>query len=602
MRARRPTIGYFVSHSALILSTLFAVTSNVKAEQLPLRTYTTADGLARDQINRIVRDSRGYLWFCTEEGLSRFDGYQFTNYTQADGLPNRNVTDLLETRSGVYWVATAGGLCRLNPSATRSGTEPKFVSQPQDFKMGVWALIEDRAGNIWCGTDTGLQLLAQVNGGWAFQSVKSGLPPQEAVGRILEDHRGALLISTNIDLYRRWPDGRTERFKVHPPLPVYSGIKAILEDISGQFWVGTTNGLCQLVADPGRPVVARKYTTEDGLAGNWVVSLVQSSDGKLWIGTNGGLSELIPAVNHNHPKFRSYKIANGPSYGEIQSLGEDHDGNLWMGIRNGGAMKIARNGFTTFDLSDGLGSAEVAAIIEGQAGELYAISAHQVVISRFDGRRFLPVQPDIPKRFRWSVASTRSNFGWGWNQTTFQDRAGEWWVATGQGLCRFPWVSSIEQLAYTRPKAVYTTRNGLMGNDVFRLFEDSHGDIWISTGGHSSTDLTKWQRATETFCHYSEADGLSSQFWAISFCEDTAGNLWIGSASQGLARYASGRFRVFTEGDGVPKGWIRALHLDSLGRLWIATGQGGLARIDDTRADHPASSPTRPLKGYPVIK
>jgi ligand-binding sensor domain-containing protein len=79
------------------------------AEQLPIKTYTTADGLLRDEVNRIKQDSRGFLWFCTNDGLSRFDGYGFTNYTTDDGLPHRVVNDLLETRSGVLWIATNNG-------------------------------------------------------------------------------------------------------------------------------------------------------------------------------------------------------------------------------------------------------------------------------------------------------------------------------------------------------------------------------------------------------------------------------------------------------------------------------------------------------------
>src|SRR5438132_6234275 len=94
---------------------LLTVLSLVQAQQLPIKTYTTADGLAQNAVNRIVRDSRGFLWFCTEEGLSRYDGYTFTNYGVEQGLPNRRVKDLLETREGEYWVATGGGLCRFNP-------------------------------------------------------------------------------------------------------------------------------------------------------------------------------------------------------------------------------------------------------------------------------------------------------------------------------------------------------------------------------------------------------------------------------------------------------------------------------------------------------
>lgn len=72
----------------------------LRAEKLPFKSYTTSDGLAHDRVSRIVKDSRGFLWFCTSEGLSRFDGYEFKNYTQDDGLPHRSISDFLETRGG----------------------------------------------------------------------------------------------------------------------------------------------------------------------------------------------------------------------------------------------------------------------------------------------------------------------------------------------------------------------------------------------------------------------------------------------------------------------------------------------------------------------
>ncbi|HJZ79781.1 MAG TPA: two-component regulator propeller domain-containing protein, partial [Pyrinomonadaceae bacterium] len=96
----------------LILLSLiwFGFLSDIPAERLPVATYTTAEGLPRDHINHIVQDSQGFLWFCTSEGLSRFDGYKFTNYGTEQGLPGREVNDFLETRSGAYWVATNKGL------------------------------------------------------------------------------------------------------------------------------------------------------------------------------------------------------------------------------------------------------------------------------------------------------------------------------------------------------------------------------------------------------------------------------------------------------------------------------------------------------------
>src|SRR5437588_6767948 len=79
-------------------------------ERLPLKPYTVAAGLPNNVINKIVRDSRGFLWFCTGEGLSRFDGYGFTNYGVDQGLPHSTVNDMLETRTGELWIGTNGGL------------------------------------------------------------------------------------------------------------------------------------------------------------------------------------------------------------------------------------------------------------------------------------------------------------------------------------------------------------------------------------------------------------------------------------------------------------------------------------------------------------
>src|SRR5262249_36308257 len=97
----------------------FLVSVRASAELLPVKTYTTADGLLRDEVSRIKQDSRGFLWFCTNDGLSRFDGYGFINYTTDDGLPHRVVNDLLETRAGVIWIATNDGLARFDPRGTR---------------------------------------------------------------------------------------------------------------------------------------------------------------------------------------------------------------------------------------------------------------------------------------------------------------------------------------------------------------------------------------------------------------------------------------------------------------------------------------------------
>ena len=138
MRSEWARVRTLASARALWLLLFLAVpAADAYAKRLPIKIYTTADGLAHNNVKRIVKDSRGFLWFCTAEGLSRFDGYAFTNFGTEQGLPHAHVNDLLETRGGDYWVATNGGLVRFDPkgrpgrrvipSTTRRECRPMFA-------------------------------------------------------------------------------------------------------------------------------------------------------------------------------------------------------------------------------------------------------------------------------------------------------------------------------------------------------------------------------------------------------------------------------------------------------------------------------------------
>src|SRR5262249_388340 len=150
---------------------------------------------------------------------------------------------------------------------------------------------------------------------------------------------------------------------------------------------------------------------------------------------------------------------------------EDGDGNLWIGTESSGAMKIARNGFTTYTLADGLNAFRIGSILEDRAGRLctFGASSEKLFIYLFDGERFRAVRPNLPEN---------ATITWGWYQICFQDREGGWWLSTGNGICRFPNVKQSEQLARARP-TVYTSKDGLNGDYIFRAFEDSRGDVWI---------------------------------------------------------------------------------------------------------------------------
>lgn len=369
-------------------------------------------------------------------------------------------------------------------------------------------------------------------------------------------------------LYRRSPDGHAARYGTAEGL-AGGPILALAEDAQGRVWAGTFHGLCRLLPDPipGRQVVERVYITRDGLAAQRVDDLLPAASGDLWAATAGGLSRST-ADQLGKPAFQSYSRDQGLSDLRVKVLAQDRDGNLWAGTESSGVMRIPLTGFLTYGTREGLGHARVRAIFEIPGGGLQVIS-EQLLVNWFDGKRFHFVRPNTP------------GSGWGWKQTVLRDHAGEWWVPTADGLFRFAAVDRVEELAHRRPLAVYSKSNGLPHNEVFRLFEDSRGDIWIGTLGDSPAFLSRWERATGTFHHYGEADGLPPRAGAPnSFGQDQSGQVWIGLSNGVLARYRDGRLSVFTEKDGVPAGNIWDLYTDRTGRLWIASAHGGLARVD----------------------
>ncbi len=579
------------SRLAALAGWLVLLAGQAAPEKLPLKTYTTYDGLAQDNVARIVRDSRGFLWFCTGEGLSRFDGYQFKNYTQDHGLPHRAVYDLLETRDGQYWLATGGGLVRFNPQGvsrrwTGKETEAAAKDQslmfrvfpPEDQEPGKWNLVikqlaEDSAGKVWCAAVGGLYTLDRTGGDETLRRVARGpwRDGQHEFWAIAADNSGAMWVAVMSGIYRLLPDGNVQT------VITGLGFVSLYKDSRGSIWAGRGGfgqaGLHQFTCSGLEPPrLLRIYDEKDGLVSRfWHYGILETSDGKIWVGSVSGVSASTERSADGTVKFRT--ISNLV----VSSLGEDSGGNVWIGTESSGAFRLSRSGFMSFDERDGLKSLRGLSIANGIGGEVYFVG-YKNFIHRFDENKFTAVSP-----------SGMVKGSWGWNQFHFQDHAGEWWIAGdyGVGLQRYPKVSRLEELAHTKPKRLYTVKDGLPDNMIFRLFEDSRGDIWIGTCGPSVDRLARWERATDKIYSYTTADGAPPNNGPSAFGEDHAGNIWVGLYATGLARYRDGRFDWFTEEDGLPAGFISDIYTDSRGRVWVATSTGGVICIDDPAAERP---------------
>lgn len=544
------------------------------AAELPFRIYTTQDGLLRDDVNVIRRDSRGYLLFGTPEGLSIFDGYQFANYTANDGLPKRSIEDILETRSGEYWIATYDGLCRFDPKA---GANPRFTTY--HLTSGRSGLInvlrERRDGSIWFGTEGGLWRMRRSAAGISAERIRMPSPhgDSQRVFALSEDREGNLWVGTSDGLYAIWRNGQASRFVDGRPESWQT--MDVLQDRQGRIWTATGMGISRISPHPrnSQDFVERVYK----LPSYWPTALFQSSDGQLWA-SGRGLYEFDPDA----PEGREFRQVAEPSYKTwMSSIAEDLDRNLW--VAGPGPVKLTRHGLTTYSARDGL-EGLVGAITANSSGRICPITllGHRTTIREFDGHRFTGVIPNLPAGF--------SN-AWGDAQIHFQDHAGDWWVPTANGLLRFAAPRRLADLATARPKAIYSMVEGLPGNVVLCLFEDSKGDVWIGVW----EGLARWERSTGRIRAYSSADGLRHAAenppafgTPRAIVEDRAGQIWVGFHPSGLARYREGRFDFFTEADGLPTGQIAGLYCDHAGRLWIGSSGGGAARIDDVTAPHPS--------------
>ncbi len=590
----------------------------IAAEQLPLKNYNTNQGLAHERVEKIYRDSRGFMWFSTNDGLSRFDGQNFVNYGPRDGLAHSRVSAVIESRDGIYWVGTGNGLSSFVPSRDSRA----FISygssvnqQPQrslftNYKISedkvanyISAVFEDSANRLWVGTQGGLYLMNRnaTDVSQKFQHMKIGHPATAEnlfeITRMVEDHEGSLWIGSMFGLARRLPDGRFVHYSLFPSEGI-DAVRAMILDEEGRLWIGHQSGLLiykpQTAAQskpglialeklakeqnlqngrlllPDAPGEARWYTTADGLADQRVRALCQTFDGHIWLGTpNGGIAEF------DGNQFRNYTSAQGVSR-LVYALGEDSAGNLWVGSQTNGVTRISRRGFLTYRESDGLGRSDVFSIFEDREKALIVVN-NDWFINRLSGNRFVSVSPNLPTDVKGSSSG---------NRPMIQAHDGEWWIATGNGLFRFPAVKSIEELASVKPKSAYFEKDGLTSSNITRLFEDSRGDVWISTYTPPVT-LTKWERATGKLTRYGVNDGIPPNNWAHVFAEDKSGNVWMGLHYGELMRIRNGKFQVFHVSDGLPESMIQGMYCDSAGRLWVATGGGGAARIDNPADDVP---------------
>jgi ligand-binding sensor domain-containing protein/signal transduction histidine kinase len=537
------------------------------AEQLPTTVFSAQDGL-HTTVSQIVVDSKGFVWFPGREGLARFDGNGFHMFTPADGLPARAVSAVFERADSTYWVAVGEHLCLFDPRSIGK----RFQCESQNLGA-ILALLEDERG-LWCGTQTGLWRRLK-SGTQSWESVR-GLEPADAthsteVSKLLKDSRGDVWALTYAGLFRLHLNGRVEHWTLAQGLEMDK--HTALSETPGSIWAGSQSELFRFSIDPrsGDAAIANRYGRSHGLPSGYVGD-VRFWRGQVWAATFLGLARQLPSG-----RWQAVELDAGIREFPLNVLAIDALGNLWAGTDSGGAVRISGSGLSSFSEREGLSVRNVWAVFEDRLGNLMAVTKDEgrYLLNRFDGYRFHPVRLNAPASI---------TFGWSWSQIVVHSRSGDWWLATGNGLLRYPHgIQATPALLEGLPRH----------SNIFRLFEDSRGGIWISIRARSDNRLYRRDPENGRLERFGDADGLpplhQDQNVPSALVEDRTGAVWIGMWSGGLVRYRNGRFQQFSPSSGAPR-QVRALLVDGQGRVWIGSNGEGLLRVDDPSAEHPVFS------------
>jgi signal transduction histidine kinase/ligand-binding sensor domain-containing protein len=544
-----------------------AIVAAAGAKRLPIQVYSVANGMPSNSARCMVPDPAGLLWICTAEGLVRFDGYVFRTFGVDQGLPSHNILDFRISKKGGYWLVTDLGVCRL-PAGSRVGDPCRVLAV--DSRAGEYqpeSLAEADDGATWVAT---AKAVYRVSADGRRLERTAAFTASYLINCIALGPDGSLLIGTEKELIQ-WREGQPPRTLTSQSVP-YFNFPQILVQPSGVVWLPTGLGLVRVtgIGGPRNPVF---QTIPLQPAGNPARVLCRR-DGSVWVARWEGISVVAVAADGKATEVEHYTTREGLPDRYVNQLAEDRQGNLWGATDGSGIFRIANAGFTTWNEGDGLGSARISSIFETVQGDLFVTTS---VVNQQDtpyrvkvGNRFEPIVTRYPPG--------QSPSGWGWNQFGLQAHDGEWWFPSSWGLYRFSRTLRPQGLNGRMPDRTYAMES-LGGMEVFRVFEDSQGDMWISLL-YPRNELVRWERKTGIFRHWTSADGWPDNEVPSVIREAPSGTHWV-ATFEDVVRFRNARFEVLPVLPRDQPAYVRDLLIDSRGRIWLATARNGLYRCDN---------------------
>ena len=594
--------------SCLKISTSYA---NIR-ESFNFKNITIEDGLSQSTVETIYQDSKGYIWIGTNDGLDRYNGYEFKHYKHdkydKNSIANNYIVDIIEDKNEYIWVSTIGGLSRINPdkdeiknyySKEDSGNlsnsnlwqllctkDNRLIASTIDglnvydknkdkftrilYKEGelpsqyIYSLEEDINGHIWVGTDNGLVELDKD-----LNIVKSY---QDAIGdsdvyNVYDDSKGNIWVCTlDNGLFKiNLDDKSVENYKNNnSKISIPSNnVRDIISDSEGKLWIATDKGLCTFDYEREEFITYNKKSYQsNSLIDDEIFCLLKDSSGLIWIGTYSGISRFNPNSNFTHFKLDPYED-NSISGNVIHGIYEDDDKTLWIGTNKSGVNII--NGESIKHLNKE-NSNIVSDLIEDITG-----FKNYIFIGTNEGLSVLVKNDKTAKNYTITNYTTKDGLPSNKIRSLFIDSKGYLWIGTNKGLAILDTNNNkIIDITYILDEM------GVSDKFIRAVYEDSKGNYYI--GCFLEGGLIKINPNTKEYKIYKniENDDSSISNNSIRYInEDLYGNILVGTSHGiNILNLSTDKFNHYTEKDGLINNTIYGILVDKNNGIWMSTNAG----------------------------